>query len=398
MGLYDMQVKMFVIFFCLVFLQTISLGDSTAEVKLEAKLPVNPVKQGGFLSVYCQIWNIKEEYKVTISRNLRSKRLQTEMLSWGPDVLGDERVLLALRTLEDGSAVYFLTILDVTREDEGTYVCKVRTLSGGEQIIGTSSVDVTINYFPGESSPTCSPGEPIVVTEGQEIVLNCSSTEGKPHVNFKWSKTPQHNRDSVLEDNVQSHDTHSLLTFKPSHRDDNAIFVCTISSPAFPQRSRTCHIGPITVHRDLSKQSVPSTTLLATQKVRETHPNVILPTQASSSSCSKVCSTWNTDVYYWIVSTVAFSIIAIIFIIVGFCLLVKYYKLSSSSVNTPQMRIYNDAEDTYEKLEYRNDRKVYMALDKSWVPTHGPIELQPHYNVTPIGQSSLPSQYHDMLT
>ena len=376
----------------MICMQTISLIVSTTDVRIKAEVPVNPVKEGAFLAVYCQVWNSQDDYIVTMSRQLKGS-IQKKMLSWDTRILADERVMLATRPLQDGSTVYFLSILDITRKDEGTYFCQVRTLAGNERVIANDTVNIDISYFPTDASPECSTtGNSLVVREGHVIEFNCSSEAGKPQVTFEWSKSTE-----ILQraEDVPVDESYSVLRFKPTSTDNNAIFVCTITSAAFPDKTRTCHVGPVTVIPDPSiKQALPSPTLKT--EVHKSEPGIEQPTGAPSASmCKQVCSNLNSNVHYWMIATVAFSIVAIIFIITGFCLLLRYYKLSSAPTAVPVRPHINDGDDTYEKLEYRSDRKVYMALDKSWVPTHGQLELQTHYNVTPVNSSPmLPSQYH----
>ena len=58
----------------------------------------------------------------------------------------------------------------------------------------------------------------------------------------------------------------------------------------------------------------------------------------------------------------AFSIVALVFIATGLWLLVRYNRLARASNSAAQQtRVCDDGEETYEQLEYRSDRKVYMA-------------------------------------
>ena len=402
--------------FCfLLCLETISTVFAASQLEINLFAPVNPVNQDGFMSIYCQIWNLQDTYEVTMSRRLKgSQHMNT--LSYSKSVLGeiDDRFMLAVRTLNDGSTVYFLSILEVTRFDEGDYVCKVRE---GDTVVGVSTVTVEVNFFPEESSPLCSSslGLKIVVNEGEEIILNCSSTVGKPSVDFKWTSTGVHSKfqRSSSVNGIETDGLSSILRYRPSIGDNGAIFMCEILSPAFPEITRRgCHIGPIKVERDVANMFLPPTVSQMednemtditddnNNNVGNTNvvPGLIFPTHATSVNCKNTCPRLNYQVYYWILATVVFSLVAFVFVIAGFCLLLRYNRLTRESNSAAQqIRVCNaDAEETYEQLEYHSDRKVYMALDKSWAPTHGhQLEHQTHYNVTPM-MSHVPiqQQYH----
>ena len=154
--------------------------------RVKISSPIDTPREGELLSVYCQVWDMQPGHEVTISRELSNGK--GERLSWNEDILlsVDERVFLAVRR-KDGSLVYFLTVMDVTRMDEGSYSCQI-VLQSELRVISADSMEMRVNYFPLETYPRCS--GPVQVMNGVEAVYNCSSTDAFPSINLKWSGTP----------------------------------------------------------------------------------------------------------------------------------------------------------------------------------------------------------------
>ena len=93
---------------------------------IKVTAPINPVREDAMISIHCQIWNKVEGQEVTMSRKLKGAA-RSQRLSWDEKVQNDDddRIFLAERRLTDGSVVYFLSIIEVTQSDEGTYFCKI---------------------------------------------------------------------------------------------------------------------------------------------------------------------------------------------------------------------------------------------------------------------------------
>ena len=342
--------------------------------KISATTPVNPVQQSGILSLHCQVWNLEEGQDVIILRTLHSGT--TQKLSLKDTIINkeDERTFLAVRQGEDGSVIYFLSMIDIIIDDSGIYSCRV--LSENLDVVDSDSVTVNVLHFPEEIYPICSPSESYVVHSGSEVTLTCSSAIANPPVQVSWSRTGDgHMPDTteLINDGIMS----STVTLQITHLDNNALFLCEISSSAFPGQTRTCHIGPLVVlkteedNQDLSQDSPQGET--PGRDTTSTQPNNVVKAPVTIDTpkhCRQACATLNSpDELFWIVVTVITSAVAFTFIIIVVVLALKFWCLKSQStleINPQQER---SVDCNYAELEGgkddRNDNSLYMALNKA---------------------------------
>ena len=96
----------------------------SAKTSIIATAPLKEVEEGAILSVHCQVTELEEGHEVTLYRIRDGQSVQR--VSVGDILTQDEdRLFLATRQLGDGSTVYFLSVMEVTRSDQGTYRCQV---------------------------------------------------------------------------------------------------------------------------------------------------------------------------------------------------------------------------------------------------------------------------------
>ncbi len=372
-----------------------------AETTVEVTGPVNPVKTGGILSVHCRVFNMEDGYEVTISRQLRGQT-KNRRISWNHDVLSsvEERVFLAVRQLDDASFVYFLSIIDVTKRDEGVYSCKVISTEDTIREVDVDSVNIAISFFPDEIYPLCDQPQEMTFYQGSEVTFNCSSNAGNPLVSLTWIRTGS---GSIPEANQVTHDglTYSVLKLRPTVKDTESMYICQISSEAFPEIVKSCHVGPIFVLQRASDKNQNGGGGGGVTPPPFTVPNIRSPKPKSpikqdtprlgeslSSRCDEMCSVLNSPALYWILATSVASFSAFIFFIIGLTLLVKVCRLTGSQKMRP---IYTCAtEDIYVDLDGRVDEnRVYMTLEKpskTVVVTPDMIKPEGTYTRTPTVQ------------
>lgn len=381
-----------------------------AQVKVALTTPINPVEQGGILSIHCQVWHLNSDnHEVTILRTTGETRVSHQKLSVDESVLQgvDDRVFLAERQLMDGSSVYFLSITEATRADEGEYFCKI--LENGITIreVESASVHLGVTYYPGDSDPFCSSANfkadrPYL--EGSTVSFNCSSATANPPVSLQWTSGKRRSQVIQTREFVVDERSYSTMTLTLSRSDDGEIFVCQMTSVLFPGKLQTCHIGPleVTPGRDPYDPNAhhPSAGLITTSPLDNIN-NKKPPTSGGGddnkkglvtvNDCQELCPV-QSRVIYWMVATVIAGALSLIFFIIAIALLVRYIR-APEMTRTDYITARHKTDDIYSELECRQrigDGKVYMSLDKSAI-------IKPHA----LDSTTSPPyafHYHDMPT
>ncbi len=351
----------------------VTFGEaSLSSTRVQVSVPVNPVKEGSILSVHCQVWNLEEGYKVSISRH------GNQGLTWDKVIVtnDDGRVFLAIRKMRDGSTVYFLSIMDIARSDEGEYSCKVVSMASTLiEVIAVDRASIAINYYPAENNPVCSPSESVAMYAGSLIALNCTSEAARPSVSLEWSRTG----DGVVPKStsiIKRGIVYSQLLFRPTVADSGAVFLCQVKSKTFPEKPYSCHIGPITV---LPSNSDPVDHGLTIQEPYPTASSTELqlytegPGNVEAVQCQEVCASWTSSDYlqYWIRGTVTAGFFAFVFLIMVVTLVFKHRTFSQNAKQQNFRRnlrskddIYANIEQTFVERPHFVDRSVYMALTR----------------------------------
>ena len=292
-------------------------GTSSGRLNVAVTAPVNPVKENGILAIRCKVTNLQEDHDVTISRYTGK---HTHRLSWNAllAVEANPRMFIAVRHLDSGITFYFLTIIEATRSDEGLYYCKVRD-SRSFTVVAEGTTRIKLQYFPPDP-PTCFPESLPSILAGTMITLNCSSIGTRPLIDIRWSRTGD---GRIAKSKITSTETkvYSSVSFQPTFSDNGAMFVCKVTSCAFPDRMHTCHIGPLEVlynpHTEVDDN--------CTEKQYSTYPVQPVNTNQDSDSsntldnnnvteqlkCSEICKRSTSAVLYWIIGTFLAGFIAL---------------------------------------------------------------------------------------
>ncbi len=287
---------------------------------------VNAATIGGMLAIQCQVWNMRDTYKVNFFHDVDGHTEQVTLINnhYAPTSLG-QRSYMAKRTFPDGSHCFFLTIVDVEYRDEGKFICKVYSFTNGLfNDIAQDSKVIQMNTFPATKYPSCQSTPDIAyVTVGNRLLLKCTSERTFPLVTLTWSSSSDssityNNRNTTANYEVSFE---SSMVLKPSH--NGAVFVCTMTIPRFPDRERSCIIGPIEIIHDSSGTIVGTNP--ATGVVNSSKNKGIL-----SKTCDMSCPQDNQiTLFYWAVALVGTTILMLIFLTTTIIWCCKYHSISN---------------------------------------------------------------------
>ena len=368
----------------------ITVCGTLAEVQILTTAPVNPVKKGGILSIHCQVNGLEPGQSITLSRQLKDSS-QIDRLSWDLAMtVQDERIFLAVRQLEDGSLVYFLSVLQVTRADEGIYFCTAS--ASNLNVVAEEFIKIEIQHFPDDPYPECFPPDKMQVEVGDLVAMSCVSEAGYPVVDMTWKRTGSGKVATSPQQDIQNSTVRSVLEFRATVNDNGAVFLCEISSTAFPmENKKTCHVGPLVVTQNgqVIKSTPPK--MPDIPRVVTTVNSKAIPTKPirqTPKSCLNRCSSLDGPLFYWVIATIFAGVLALILLIVIIIFSVKLYNRTSEEELTVSTFITRyPTEDAYEKLEYkRNNNKTYMELQRNCLQKNVvsmDVESQGQYVVTP---------------
>ncbi len=357
------------------------LTHGVAATTLSLKVPVNPVSQDGIFSLHCQILGLQDIHEVTISRTPTGKSGRVQRLSMGNVVFApttelEERVFLAIRQLDDGSVVYFLSLTQVVADDAGTYACEIFT-DGLRTLVSAKETHLTVDYLPDD--PICTPPASLQVQSGEAVQLSCSSDQGSPNVDLTWKRTVL-GKGKINTPTITTQDDRiiSSVIFNPIPRDDKVVFICEMTSIAFPGVIKRCHIGPFDVHGTVNSGGngfMPSKAWDSESDLNtdtsdnyDDHLDTVDYTELTAT-CRTTCDTMaKHSVMRWIISTVVIGVLALLFAIFGIILLFKYSNAErTNSVERGYcIRQHSVPESTYEIPVFaKPEHDVYMPLNKS---------------------------------
>ncbi len=374
--------------FILTLIPASFLVYTNATTTIIASAPVHPVQVGGIFSLRCEVIKMKGNQELTIFHT--SKDGSNKRLSVNDEVLDDagDRVYLAVRQMNDGKTVYLLSIMTVSREDEGVYICKLFDMDVLNWV-SEDSFSLQVMYVPGDSDPTCGIVESTTVMEGTEIDLDCSSERAFPEISLQWSRTGGRLVPKTTT-SVEGNRVFSSFTFVPTMADQNVVFLCGIKSVAFPAYDQTCHVGPFKVYRNpniprdnqnndhdnkgvIYPPSVDNSNHNSKDEDRnrlDIHSdNGESPLSDLNTKCLNSCIENRYSVLYWIIATIVACVLATFFFIMGLVLVLKYRRLTIQPKPTYYLA-QHPVDDIYTELECkRGDATVYMSLTKHGQPT-----------------------------
>ena len=340
----------------------IALTETTVEVSS----PLSTVEVGGILTVQCQIWNMETGYTVTIVHTLneRSERISTDKVVL-PSTPQASRAFLAVRAFPDGSMVYFLTLLDAVPSDHGEYSCTISSWFGGSfSEIARNTMQIQVVSFPDNKQPICSSNpSKLILQEGAGLELVCVSDKTNPMVDLKWRSLTSYKIIPSFN-STRSKTVSFTLRIRAELDYDSEIFMCEMTSRAFPDLIRTCQIGPITVvssdeTMNDNGNSGPKDHMPDTVNSLQTKAPIL------TSGCSEKCSSESQTVFYLTVTTATTCLLFIIFFISTMLMCCKYHGISSDTSRRQSFTGPTPVVDpVYVSLQRRRENeRVYMTLE-----------------------------------
>ena len=299
---------------------------------------------------------------------------------------GEDRGFLAIRQLDDGSFVYFMSLTHVKENDAGEYACEIFT-DNLRKLISEAKVNITVEYFPKEDPVCDSSSSTLELQPGVPLDLSCTSEKGSPNVELQWKRTTH----GHLETTSISHSNGKIISrmrYVPTAKDDGVVFTCEISSKSFPNTVKKCHLGPFGVagsSANPDRQLIPSVQSLDYYPTINTQGIVVDQTEDTLQTklhCKQYCNTWTKQsAFQWIILTIIIGVLAFVFGIIGIILLVKYHSATRTDVQVVE-RPYGIRqtvpESTYEIPVFtKRDHEVYMPLNK-------PDLMIEHASIPPI--------------
>ena len=129
-----------------------------------------------------------------------------------------------------------------------------------------------------------------------------------------------------------------------------AVFTCHLTSPEYPNRERTCYIGPITMHTMNNIDIQP----LIPDTGRD---HIVKQKTQVSNGCNTECSSEDEDiVLYLTISTIGASILCILFLTTTIIFCYKYHDVSTETIETRRPVPSNDGSDpVYVSLQRRQE-------------------------------------------
>lgn len=160
---------------------------------------------------------------------------------------------------------FSLTVNDVSVTDAGKYRCDViygssgtgdAAASGDPEFEASAEITISVMYFPQDGFPKCTARggdgtDSDTWVSGHSIDIECRSEIGNPTAALVWRwhrderpQTPTFIQQNSLQLGTMVRNSFGLIAHR-TH--DNDVFVCNLTSAAFPGRQATCQIGPVTI-------------------------------------------------------------------------------------------------------------------------------------------------------
>ncbi|XP_071796081.1 uncharacterized protein [Asterias amurensis] len=246
-------------------------------------------KEGGQVDMRCTATNLESDHIVEWATEDPYQSLR-----WGDVTVYNRngRFFFGTSSVNTQTVVQDFTITNVQRADTNEFVCTVNDPipTGGNDIVATSSVTLSVLYFPSAPFPMCSPAGPITVDAGTELDMRCSSESSHGTVTMTINPTIQTSRynnwASVINDDSDT--VVRTLDLTVDDADNGVAFECLISSMFFSGMQRTCHIGPIRVRNTVT---IPMTEPLTSSiTLGSTEPSTGNPTPSTENESNSMYS------------------------------------------------------------------------------------------------------------
>ena len=263
-----------------------------------------------------------------------------------------------------------MTLVDVSNDDQGEYLCIISAVKNKQLVaISTNSITIEIFSFPSNMYPTCHSTPNINrVNEGTKLVFSCTSETTNPHVELQWSSN---NADipSVMDDIDNEDIISSQITVMIKRAHNGITFVCTMKSSEFPDRQRSCFVGPMAVVSGTNELD----NMMITSRGRESSGTQIRDLNQdsdhlSSKECDSLCVPEDTNtVLYLAAGTMGATILMFTFLATTIILCCKYCNISGE-VRAVQRSVPVDdgSEPVYVSLQRRPEpdrSSMYMSVE-----------------------------------
>ena len=135
-----------------------------------------------------------------------------------------------------------LLIRNALRDDGGWYECQKEYYSDGKLILTSNKIFVPVkHYYPSLAYPKCSICPSITLHDKSNVTFNCKADESTSSLNLLL--TLQYQNGSIVQLG------HNAVTKSVTLNDNNAVFVCHMTSDLFPSAYRSCSTDPVTVQQ-----------------------------------------------------------------------------------------------------------------------------------------------------
>ena len=141
-----------------------------------------------------------------------------------------------------------MTLVNVLLSDSRKYSCYVYSVNDGEfDNIASDSETLKIYSLPNSQYPICgSVPNQHVLAAVNKLKLKCISDKSVPLVKLNWSSITS-NGYYVTTNASDALNVTLATSVLMNNLHYGILFVYTMKSPGFPERERSCTIGPITV-------------------------------------------------------------------------------------------------------------------------------------------------------
>ncbi|XP_071800037.1 uncharacterized protein [Asterias amurensis] len=342
-------------------------------VYAEILTPEADRKEGGQVDMRCTATNLETDHIVQWKTEDPGQNLR-----WGEITVfnNNGRFIFDTSGVNTQTVVQDFTITNVQRADTDEYVCNVNDPlpGGGNTIVATSSVTLSVLYFPSASFPMCSPAGPITVDAGTVLDMRCSSESSHGTVTMTINPTIQTSRYtnwiSVINDDNDT--VVRTLDLTVDDADNGVAFECLISSMYFDGMQSTCQIGPITVKNTMtipmtepttsstSTSSTAGSTRPSTGNPTPTTENEVTSTSLTKSSPSSSDPTPSSNP--WILAFIVVLVLAVTFFVIIIILILRDVRQKRLIKRLTSEKEPQDTQpDPYMELQPTEDRnRVYM--------------------------------------
>ncbi len=350
----------FVVIHCVLLLLIVFTETKAATV--EVTTPLHVVKVDGILAVQCTISNPETGYIVKI---LRVTQTHTDEIWSGASYVQStlqHRVFVSKRSIPGGDDIYFITITQVSLQDQGRYACKVGHYVGTDYVkLDENSIDIEVYFLPDRIYPQCQsiPANTKNLDENIDLKFTCISSKGIPAVTLRWITNK--NIDMVSVDRNQDDTISSEVNIRTSAFHDGSVFICEMTSSGFQDFKRTCQVGPITLRKKIDTDNIPMLPPIIPTERNNQNDQTILPI---SNNCDDECASDDTfTILYLSVATIGATILCIVFFTTTIVWCCKYNR-ASAEIKRAQRNIAggDGSEPVYVSLQTRPGKETNSML------------------------------------